>query len=323
MLFMSKIGVLMLVPFFFLGIGYSVQAQCLGQEYSHYYNNCNNALKLFVNQNYLDCAALYERTFQKYYAFPEDMNYLKKCYLLMGDTLQARSTLEKMILRGLRKNETTYLVNENVAIAGMSNPSFYEYSLDTLINYDSVRLVYLGGIDIEKDKYLSVFSSLDRYVGVLRLSSNSDTLANYCFERIKFLFMNFLNSTKVPLRCETGSYGDGFNLALIHIVLSIVDEKEGEELFKQLWELVLNGQIHPSQYAVLYDAYYMRVKGFEKSLFGASLRSRWGENGELIKVVVNIETPEKIDYLREDYFLLPLKYWCSLKGFELPDNYKN
>ena len=80
-----------------------------------------------------------------------------------------------------------------------------------------------------------------------------------------------------------------------------------------LWNLVLAGNLHAAQYAVIIDAIY------DQGIYGMQV-----EENILGKITryAPIQHPEKVDSLRASIYLSPLWVQSTLTGYKPPKGYK-
>lgn len=282
-------------------------------NYRYYYKECNSALEAKVNGDIPKAILFYEKAFSKYRPFIDDLKNLYSCYKTINDSKNAYKTLERMVLIGFQPEEKSYLCTPSNPI--LERIDHTDFIADSLLkaklnaNYSNLRSKFMKKVNIAKHAYIQSIITNDRFIGYIRTKSDSSeesVIQDIGFNANSQLFLNLIINKKLDEDIPFDYYGDYFNIALLHIVLSVKNEEDQKILFDYLKGQVLKGNLHPSQYAVFYDAKYVRRLGHKYSFYGAF--HYFDEDSNSIKILIDPkENIEDIDKRREEIFLPSLR----------------
>ncbi len=153
---------------------------------------------------------------------------------------------------------------------------------------------------------------------------NSDTLGYYCSYKYSYMvnsnfFLELLENESFPERRKTRRFNsNSISMLLNHVIAGFNQhEEKALRLLDLAYELVLNGELTPWEYASSYD-HYATYFPPRKSIYGA--RFHLSENNE--PCVNELLYPDKVDSLRKAIGLIPLKEWCENFNYQLPFNYE-
>lgn len=189
--------------------------------------------------------------------------------------------------------------------------------------YDSLRAVYIDQCaEYEDDLFEILLINEAFYQNVRgRILSDKSTrkklnmkLQSKLAKPNLYLFFEFLRNGNFPNRRKTRHFSTySITPILIHASAGL-PESESKEFFELLFDQVLNGNIMPYEYCMVYDMYYTRFidKPYRKATFGTILT-----NGK----IDDVQFPLKLNELREQYFLITIEKFAELYGYKLPENY--
>jgi len=303
------------------------------QNYISYYQICNKALELKIKGNYEASIKLYESAFKKYYPFVKDLNELRNCYLLVNKNKLAYKITKRMILSGYKFGTKSFLIHPNQAITEIIDNKLENDTISLKKikkEYSSLRKKHSKNIDKEKDKYLSVIASLDRFVGAMRNKYrddeiNEDFVSEAGFSTMAELFLNLLESDMIPDRQQSDAWDDQLKGALVHISLIINDLNKEKIFLAKLKDHVIKGNLEPEQFAIIYDQIYTRKWHNKNSYYGMTFEMIDFIN-DPSKIQLKIKLPEdvvNIDNKRSNIYLPPLWVWAEQKKYQLPEEYKH
>ncbi|MDR0789913.1 MAG: hypothetical protein LBO06_03855 [Bacteroidales bacterium] len=302
----------------------------LGQnDYKAYYETRNKAMESHANNKLQEAITIYEKTFTLAYPFPEDMKYLYDCYLKAGDKESAHKTLERMVMCGYK------LYPDTLPLVGYNMSMFNERDTNILNDkqfieeYDSLRAIYLKGINKEANDYLVANSICEYFAILLRRGSNDEQqsiIEEESFLLKKELLVDFLKSDKNVGRQYTDHWLDPrFLLSLTHSVQILANTGEAQALLDLYWNEVLKGNIYLEQWAVFYDnIIYQEGDGKISSVLGFQstlMQCKDEEGNDINDYVIILKDSENVDKLRNERLLPPLWVYCKLKNKYLEGNY--
>lgn len=292
-------------------------------NYRYYYKECNSALEAKVNGDIPKAILLYEKAFNKYRPFIDDLKNLYSCYKTINDSKNAYKTLERMVMIGFQPEEISYLctpsnpILERIDHTDFITDSLLKAKLDA--NYSNLRSRFMKKVNIAKHAYIQSIITNDRFIGYIRTKSDSSyesVIQDIGFNANAQLFLNLIKNKKLDEDIPFDYYGDYFNIALLHIVLSVKNEEDQKILFDYLKRQVLKGNLHPSQYAVFYDTKYVRRLGHKYSFYGAFYY--FDEDSNSIKILIDPnENIEDIDKRREEIFLPSLRIISKIMNYKI------
>ena len=310
---------------FYMNYAQSVSLQ--QNDYSKYYKQCNTAFVAMQKGDYGKSIEIYNRTFDEFYAFIDDLDNLRKCYLSIERKDEAYLVMKKMVQHGFKFKNNSYLVSSRTAISGMKDTRLNdspELVMKLKQNYGSLRKQFLKKINYDKDKYLSVYGNLDRFVGYCRPKDKGDLISDIGFTSISELFLNYLDSEFIPSRSESDSWDDQLNIALVHMALSLKNETQEEFFLEKLREMVIKGNLSPVQYAVLFECIHVRNRKNSNSYYGMYFLApeKFEDPSNIQFEILTPEDIGNIDQRRSDIFLPPLWSFAKHKNYKLPEKYK-
>lgn len=307
---------------FFINILYALPAQT---SYQVYYVKTTNAYVKMADNNYGEAVKLYEDAFSdNYYPFSDDLANLRDCYLAIGDTARAFECVKRMIACGWTLEEKLPVVD-------------YRHFNNDMGAFDSTRILairgmfpslrqeYLKKIDNEENAYWEriVYNEVLCVQTRLRFGQKK---ADYAWltnldEAIILLKNKELNREKI----------DAWNgifalMALVHLAQSTTvyshNKKVCDSLFYQLMDLlkkeVIRGNLHPDNFAVIYDAAYSYRHG--KSYYGRELTLN-PKTG--LRSCFPVEDVDNVDARRAEIGLPPIWAFCKKYDITPPVNYKS
>jgi hypothetical protein len=301
---------------------------CQQKDYTAYYSICNMALQHKVQGDCVQAIELYQKAFNDCLPFSEDIKNLIKCYLAQEDSINAYKTLQLLIKSGYKIENQLPLLAEN----GEKEERIYfnlsgDSRLDSLLlrEYDDLRREFLQNNDQQANEYMQAiaimehFSSGARYFTSSTKKRNIVENANWALEW-NYLF-NLLRSDIDLSRERTDFWEDvNFVMALIHTEQYLTDNNHDslQVYLSLLADHVKQGNLHPTQYAIILDNVYSRKSNFKFSYYGYDGTISLAGMIEPRKIK-DIET---VDKRREELFLPPLWVYYQDKNYPLPASYK-
>lgn len=299
------------------------------QRYDSYYRTIIEAETLEAGKEYNAAFQKYQKAINALYPFPDDVLNAIRCCLKSDFKEEAPVLVKKLVRCGFKKEMSEIFISHmgkkgNVA---ESNGRFPFPELKAYLDsvYTETRTEYLEGIRTRPNTLLSTFNIFEFFTRTLRLNRGQyapemkvDDLQNLCWLTSWKLFKEILKSGTDIRRSFTDTWGDDdFIACLIHMAQTVIDTVYEKEFFDLMWEMVLEGNLHPAQFAGIKDGALGRKT--KKSCLGLF----FVYDAKLQKLQIKeLEDPQHIDAVRSGYFLPPLWVQAELKGQVLPRNYK-
>lgn len=298
----------------------TIQAQTA--DYKAYYQMTSQAYCALADSNFLQAAELYEKAFADFYPFTYDLANLRDCYLAIGDTNSAVNSVKRMIACGWTLEEKLPVVDYRHFDNDMG--AFDSTRILAIREmYPSLRQEYLKKIDYEENAYWERIV----YNEVLCVQ----TRLRYGQKKADYAWLTNLNEAIILLKNKELNREkiDAWNgyfafMALVHLAQSTEvyshNKKVCDSLFYQLMDLlkkeVIRGNLHPDDFAVIYDAAYSYRHN--KSYYGRelTLNPKTGLNS-----CFPVEDVDNVDARRAEIGLPPLWTFCKIYNIKLPENY--
>ena len=306
------------------------------KDYTQYYKLCNEALTYKALEKYQEAIETFNKAFALEFPFPDDINELKECYLVIGDKENAYQAARRMILCGYKfvsKIPVCGHPRVNIEYKISLNDALLEQKLES--EYPFLREQFLKQVDPEKDKWMEYCRNVESFIAIMR-SMDYDGDENVKFEATILtyktelnLLINLFQSDKKISREETDQWIDfRFVMGIIHASqtmgkpnLSFSDKEKLSLWLSLLKKHVKEGNLHPFQFAHISDMLLDRQE--KKTTYATYYYTDFDEKtGTLIKTFSPINDIKNIDSIREEASLPPLWVFCKLKSFDLPKDYK-
>jgi len=191
------------------------------------------------------------------------------------------------------------------------------FSLSAQSNYSEYYKCLANAQTCEANRqYLNSITTLEEAIYKQRFMNINSTLIGKSYENIMYPAIKNINTNLNVSRKDTDTWSDlMFFVALLHTgqVMIQLDSVKFTNYKQCLWDMVLNGNLHAAQYAVIMDAIY------DQSMYGMQVE----ENlfGKITKYAP-VQYPEKVDSLRANIYLSPLCVQSTLTGYKTPKGYK-
>lgn len=162
-------------------------------------------------------------------------------------------------------------------------------------------------------------------LGILPKKNISDSIQNilnkYLNTGNSYLMLDLLKNNKFPKRTNCRRFNEQtISMLLNHAISAFATKDDAKEFIELLWVQVENGNISPYEYAKAIDHYTSWYENSEYSLLGTStMASSDFKTFQCISVLY----PEKLNELRNKYWLETIEIFCLKTGFKLPQNYTN
>ena len=301
-----------------LALFFSLSAQ---SNYSEYYTCLANAQTCEANKNYEEAYTLYRIALTKAYPFPSDYIAAIKCCMKTNYKKDIPELIKAAIQHGYKTEE--YLYPFSYRDGALRS---YKYSNQFPIKryrayfnfiYTEERTKYLSEQKIINSQYLNSIATLEEAIYKQRFMNTDSTLLYKSYEDIMYPAIKNIDSINLNLaRKNTDTWSDLiFFVALLHTgqVIIQLDSVKFANYKHCLWNLVLAGNLHAAQYAVIIDAIY------DQGIYGMQV-----EENILGKITryAPIQHPEKVDSLRANIYLAPLWVQSILTGYKPPKGYK-
>ena len=290
-------------------------------NYFEYYTYLANAQTCEANKNYKEAYKLYRTALTKAYPFPSDYIATIKCCMKTNHKEDIPELIKSSILHGYKAEEYIYPFSYKDGTLHS-----YKYSNQFPIKryrayfksiYAEERKNYLSNNRLTNSQYLNSIVTLEETIYKQRFMKIDSTLLYKSYESIMYPAIIKLDSINLNLtRNNTDNWSDlMFFVALLHTGQAMiqVDSAKFANYKHCLWNLVLAGNLHAAQYAVINDAIY------DQGNYGMQV-----EENILGKITryAPIQHPEKVDSLRANIYLAPLWVQSILTGYKPPKGYK-
>lgn len=299
-----------------------------GQEnYKLYYQATAKAFSFMAMKDYDNAIKTYEQAFKEFYPFPDDLKYLKDCFLAQKDTLSAYHTVRRMIACGWQLEEKPPIIDEKNTIVnniGLGNPILEQKIKE---EYAQLRADYLKNINHNDNQYIENLILGETFAQAMRsrIWQNSKQYSKRQMEMIidegfrtnSLLLINTLNKKNFPRKDIAAWNGQLIEITLIHAVQS-TPKKDFNHIMSLLKKEVEKGNIHPIVYATIYDACRCLNHKMKFSYYGQYAEGFFSNKPQC----VNVEDVEHVDERRAAIGLPPLWAWCDYYKIAYPKNYK-
>lgn len=290
-------------------------------NYSEYYKYLANAQTCEANRQYEKAYTLYRTALTKAYPFPGDYIATIKCCIKTNSKKDIPELIKEAIRHGYKTEEYIYPFSYT---NGELNS--YKYSDQFPIKryrayfnsiYTEERKKYLSEQKIINSQYLNSITTLEEAIYKQRFMNIDSTLMYKTYENIMYPAIKNMDTINLNIsRKDTDTWSDlMLFVALLHTgqVMIQLDSVKFTNYKECLWNMVLNGNLHAAQYAVIMDAIY------DQSMYGMQVE----ENlfGKITKYAP-VQYPEKVDSLRANIYLSPLWVQSTLTGYKTPKGYK-
>jgi hypothetical protein len=292
-------------------------------DFTSYYSYLVKAQTCEANEEYEDAYQLYCKTLTQAYPFPDEYIATIRCCLKTTHTNDIPHLIRELILHGYKLKDVIYPFSYQA-----NNIHSYEYNYFPFQAYqqyfDSIypleRANYLSHERIINSQYLNSLSTIEEMIYQQRSFGMNDTLLGNCYLKLLFpYFIEIENLTMDVSREHTDTWLDMKLISgLIHTgqVIFAIDSIKYQQFEEFLWYMVLQGNLHIQQYAVLIDGIYNinnRVGIYGEQRMMSSL------NNIQLAPVENIDS---IDKIRAAILLPPLWVKCKLTNVKPPEGYK-
>ncbi|MDR1056883.1 MAG: hypothetical protein LBL90_13985 [Prevotellaceae bacterium] len=231
-------------------------------NWDQYYKICCEAFILKVDENYGEAIQLYNKAFEMdgIMPFVEDLKDLKECYKKLNQMNDVANVWKMMIRSGYAMERNSYFITASPSLLS----KWYEiipkneHAIFEQINYNSIRQEFISkNINEEKSKYLFSIIIGECFSGIMRKQFSEDKkhelISKAGFSTNAELFINLASSDMLPSRSECDIWNDSkLFLAFIHMIGTVKEEKR-KIILSILREQVGKGNLHPAQYAILYN----------------------------------------------------------------------
>jgi len=292
-------------------------------DYVAYYNALVKAQTYEANEDYEAAYQLYRTALTKAYPFPDEYIAAMRCCLKTAHTNDIPNLIKELIGHGYKLEEMIYPFSYQT---NCNNSHTYNYfPFQTYQQYfDSIypleRANYLSHERIINSQYINSLSTVEEMIYQQRSFDMNDTLLENSY--LKLLFPYFLEMEKSKInvsRENTDTWLDmKFLAGLLHTgqVIFSVDTVKYQQFEVFLWNMVLQGNIHIQQYAVIVDAIY-NINN-QVGIYGEQRMINSFNNPQLAPV----KDIENIDSIRASILLSPLWVKCKLTNIKPPEGYK-
>lgn len=146
------------------------------QDYTNYYNLTNQAMTSMVEKDYEKAIDLYNEAFKLEFPFPDDVSFLKDCYLAIDDKEGAYVAMRLMVKSGYKLPLIVENGEQFVYRRTYLTPSVVDTVFESklLKEYNVLRENFVKHVDTESDKYLFALVQMEMFVRNLR-AVNSKT----------------------------------------------------------------------------------------------------------------------------------------------------
>lgn len=298
------------------------------------YHKILNEAKYYTDSK-LKKVEMFEKAFELNTPFAKDAYTLAKYYIDLKKNYQAKKWLKKSIELGKQFFPDSKYFEEFTSkyyheIDYLSPIDSTDKKNDFILNYLGEKYESLRSDFIENCNKTLHYEQLlfaENYFQESRgyyFDHNSDTLGYYCSYKYSYMvnsnfFLELLENESFPERRKTRRFNsNSISMLLNHVIAGFNQhEEKALRLLDLAYELVLNGELTPWEYASSYD-HYATYFPPRKSIYGA--RFHLSENNE--PCVNELLYPDKVDSLRKAIGLIPLKEWCENFNYQLPFNYE-
>lgn len=176
----------------------------------------------------------------------------------------------------------------------------YEVLLQNELNFQRIRMDILPNkVNID-----SVTLTLHKYLNI----GNS------------YYMLDLLKNDEFPNRYKCRRFNEqNINILLNHAIASFATKEDAKQFVDLLWKQVEIGNIIPYDYAKAIDHYTQWYENSERSLLGTTTTSEDFKTFQCVDVLY----PEKLDELRDSFWLESIELFCDNTGFKMPNNYVN
>ncbi|QTY25998.1 hypothetical protein [Flavobacterium sp. CS20] len=284
----------------------------------------------------------YRQAFENKNPFPKDLMSLSFYYFLDNDKKSSLEYFRKAIRSGYQFEEDSIELKDMLSISYDfdfidSNDSlndfnkFQKYFYEKYINIlREERNYFISQIDEIQNQLFEDILQHEYYSQTSRLkllpkAELSDTvrsaMSKYLYSGNSYILLDLLRDEKFPYRTKCRRFNpQTIGLILNHAVAGFFNKADAKEFIDLLWKEVERGNISPRTYGSIYDHYISWYVSKDKSVLGT-------------KTIYDIETkkiksmdllyPQKVDSLRNRYWLIDLKTFYKQVGWDLPSNYIN
>ena len=314
---LSKL-IMLLGLLFFIGLKSFAQS-----DFTTYYSYLVKAQTCEANEDYEEAYQLYRKTLTQAYPFPDEYIATIRCCLKTAHTNDIPNLIRELILHGYKLEEFiypfSYQANSSHSYGYNDFPfQTYQHYFDSI--YPLERAHYLSHERIINSQYLNSLSTIEEMIYQQRSFDMNDTLLGNSY--LKLLFPYFIEMEKIKIdvsRERTDTWLDmKFIAGLIHTgqVIFSIDSVKYQQFEVFLWNMVLQGNLHIQQYAVIIDGIY-NINN-HVGIYGEQRMIGSFHNPQLAPV----KNIENIDSVRASIILPPLWVKCKLNNVKPPEGYK-
>ncbi|MDD3687330.1 MAG: hypothetical protein PHE56_11250 [Bacteroidales bacterium] len=292
-------------------------------DYIAYYNALVQAQTYEANEDYEAAYQLYRTTLTKAYPFPDEYIATINCCLRTHHINDIPNLIKELILHGYKPEEIIYpfsFAEDGTHLYGYNHFPFppYQHYFDSI--YPEERANYLSHERIMNNQYLNSLSTLEEMIYRQRSFDMNDTLLENSYLKLLLPYLlEMENLTTDVSRRSTDTWLDmKFLAGLLHTgqVIFSVDTAKYQQFEVFLWNMVLQGNIHIQQYAVIVDA--IQNINNRVGIYGEQRMINSFNNPQLAPV----KDIENVDSIRASILLPPLWVKCKLTNVKPPEGYK-
>lgn len=300
------------IPFFIsLLLGISSFSQKEKEAVENYYLNLNSA---FCTSEISAKILAYEKAFT--FAIPTELDAynLSRFYYMMGDVKNGNKTLKKSILLGHKFKYDSLIVKKENYI-----PEYYLEKLDLKNPIDSLVSLFSEKKYIKlRKKYKKKCRKTDETPILFLLKNESyfhelrekaydsisieifGNIGNYSGSINAYFLWDLIKSNSLPERGKSFYLSEKrLYILLNHAIPNFLTKTDAEKFLVDLKKMIWVGKITPSEYAKIYDHYYMNYKDNNKSYYGTGIEYR--ANGERYAYPLNDKS--RINEIRYEVLL--------------------